>query len=346
MVGQLLREMERLADHAGLSFPKVVERMSSRGPRVNKSDVTRWREGRSLPRADDAVLWAKVCGGEVDHVAVLHARAEPAFEEWKKNSDRRRRSGGSSVADAAPKVSAGRAVSPATDTVGQAGGLRWRWVVTVCAIAVLLVGVLVWFEVAAEHDLSSPAVFTAESCSWPQRPLPPITWTAPSGTRRQVPLMYKVPSGPDSTDVVVEAGGSVLQPFVATAPRIDQVAAIIGIDSQRADDRARHPIRFEVVEPGQAGTPPRLLGQGRAEVTQDNVNKDLPVTVDVTVTPGRLYVLRVVNEADVDPIGIYMNRLRGNGRSVAYDADGCVIGGILPFDAAGWVLSGFVSATS
>ncbi|GLW33087.1 hypothetical protein [Actinoplanes regularis] len=167
--------------------------------------------------------------------------------------------------------------------------------------------------------------------------------SAADGT--QLPFMYKVPSGAGSTDVVMTKGGSVVQPFRATAARIDQVGAIVGIDPARGDVRAPHPVRFEVLQHVK-GDRPVLLGWAAAAVTPENNNKDVigEFRPRVVVTPGQIYALRVINQSG--PVGVYVNSPAGVGRTVPYVADVCATEPLEPFEPAGRVLAGFVSATT
>ncbi len=162
---------------------------------------------------------------------------------------------------------------------------------------------------------------------------------------RPAPLMYKVPSGVGARDIPVlgDGEGVVMQPFVATAPRINAAAVIIGIDPARADPRQPHRIRLEIVELGRA--PGSSLRAAEATVTVENNNTDItavfPTPVDVQV--GQLYVLRMTNLSS-DVIGVYVNKRNGPEQLVPYAQDVCISGAVGPFTRTARIVSGYISA--
>jgi hypothetical protein len=352
-VRTLLQELERLADAAKVGFPKIIEEISRDGEKLSPPYVTRWRQGVSFPSKDAVRRWTEFCDGDVQQTERLYANAEPVYQAWKDAGGRR--------GNRSPE---GRFHAPVPTVRGDTPGDAERFVVDrttpgvflrrprrthllIAVVTALVVGFAAgvgWFVGGGDQPKAGPE-FAVPPCSWKTaaRAAVPSVTAAPG---HPAPLMYKVPSGLGSHDVAVLADGFAMQPFQATAPRIDQVSAIIGIDPKRSNPNAAHPVRFEVLQP-QQGRPPRLLGSADTAVTPQNDNKDVvaPMRPVVEVTTGQVYVLRVTNRSQ-DPVGIYVNSLRGPNRAVPYAAQVCMRDSIEPFTSAGFVLSGFISGVT
>jgi hypothetical protein len=324
-VRSLLQELERLA--AGkFSFPQMATLIHrDGGERLNAANITRWRNGTEFPTEDAVRRWTRLCDGDLETVMRQYVPAQDAYNAWK--------------ADGRPPTTAPPDIPAVSGTAAaDARPLRMpaRWVVALAAVvlaAATVTVILRWPQEARG--------IVVGSCAWPARAVPTPSRVTPAGG-----LLYKLPSGDGSRNIPILAGGSVLQPFVASASRIGTVASIIGLDGDRTDVSQPHPVRFEIILP-HSTRPARVIAQQDTAVTPDNVNKDVAVAFasPVAVEAGKVYVLRAVN-LSTSVVGFYVNARTGPDRSVPYPEDVCLENAEGPFTNAGWSMSGFVAAAA
>ncbi|WP_127503966.1 hypothetical protein [Actinoplanes solisilvae] len=356
----LLLGLERLAE-GRFSFPRMVTLIHREGgERLNPANITRWRNGTEFPTEDAVRRWTRVCGGDVDAVIQQYVLAKDAYDAWKADG---RPSPATPAVLAGPIDTAASAIpdagqvpggTPASPDAGQVPGgtpaipddaasaiFSGRgpavWIAAAVALAVVVsvgAGVLLW----PRPDRG----ITVGSCTWPVRAVPAPDRVTPAGA-----FVYKLPSGDGSRDVPILAGGAVLQPFVASAPRIGAVASIIGLDGNRTDVTRDHPVRFEIIAV-RPSKPATVIARQETAVTPANVNRDVVATFDspVAVETGEVYVLRVVNLSTSAVIGFYVNGRAGPDRSVPYAEDVCLENAEGPFTTAGWSMSGLVAAAA